>query len=85
MQRVGAEMETNISASERTPRIVLALAAGVAAALAPGVMLKGLLLGSAAAMLATVATGYCPLNAALEDSDAEAPHWRTLKTHRVEP
>ena len=77
-------METNISATERTPRIVLALAAGVAAALASRVMLKGLLLGSAAAMLATVATGYCPFNAALKDSDTEAAHWRTLKTHRVE-
>jgi hypothetical protein len=84
MPRVGADVEPNVSTRERTPRLVMALAAGVAAAFAPSVMLKGFLLGSAAAMLATVATGYCPINAALVHSDAEAPGWRTLKTHRVE-
>ena len=83
--RVGAEMERNVSASERTPRLVIALAAGVAAALAPSLLLKAVLIGSATAMLATVATGYCPINAALDARDVEAPHWRTLKTYRVEP
>ena len=81
--RVGTDMETNVSTSERTPRLVMALAAGVAAAWAPGVLLKGVLVGSAAAFMATVATGYCPINAALDDCEAEAPRWRTLKTYRV--
>ena len=81
---VGVEMESNISASERTPRLLIALVAGVGAALAPGVFTKSLLVAGATAMLATVATGYCPVNAALDDRDPQ-PHWRTLKTHRVEP
>jgi len=83
--RVGAEMVTNVSSSERTPRLVIALAAGVAGALAPTLLLKGVLTGAAVALLATVATGYCPITAALEETNAETPHWRTLKTHRVEP
>jgi DUF2892 family protein len=78
-------MERNVSASERTPRLVIALAAGVAGAIAPGLLLKGVLTGAAAALLATVATGYCPINAALEDGHDDTPHWRTLKTYRVEP
>jgi len=77
-------MVTNVSASERAPRIVIALTAGIAGALAPSLLLKGLLTGAALAMLTTVATGYCPINAALDSGSAEAPHWRTLKTHRVE-
>jgi len=36
-------------------------------------------------MLATVATGYCPINAVQRDPELEAPRWRTLKTYRVEP
>ena len=80
---VGVEMESNISASERTPRLVIALAAGVGAALAPGLFIRGLLVAGGAAMLATVATGYCPVTAALNDGDRQ-PQWRTLKTHRVE-
>jgi hypothetical protein len=82
--RVGADMQSNVTASERTPRLVAACAAGVAAALVPGVLLKSLFSLGAMAMLATVATGYCPINAALSDRDLEAPHWRTLKTYRVE-
>jgi hypothetical protein len=85
MRRVGAEMVTNVSASERTPRVVFALAAGIAGAFAPSLFLKGILTGAAIAMLTTVATGYCPINTALDESDGEGPHWRTLKTHRVEP
>jgi len=81
---VGAEMVTNVSASERTPRIAIALTAGIAGALAPSLLLRGLLTGAAIAMLTTVATGYCPINAALDGGNAETPHWRTLKTHRVE-
>jgi len=77
-------MVTNVSAAERTPRIAIALTAGVAGALAPSLWLKGLLTGAAVAMLTTAATGYCPINAALDGENAETPHWRTLKTHRVE-
>jgi len=77
-------MMTNVSASERTPRIVIALAAGLAGAFAPSLLLRGLLTSAAVAMLTTVATGYCPINAALEGGTIETPHWRTLKTHRVE-
>ena len=84
-QRVDAKVETNVSTRERTPRLVMVLAAAVGAAFAPSVVLKGFLLGSAAAMLATVATGYCPINAALLHGGATAPGWRTLRTHRVEP
>ena len=84
-QRVGAEMEPNVTASERTPRLMVAAAAGVGAALAPGFLLKGLFLAGATALLATVATGYCPINAALAERDGDAPHWRSLKTFRVEP
>ena len=83
-RRVVTEMVTNVSASERTPRLVIALAAGVAGLMAPGLLLKGMFTGAAAAMLATVATGYCPINEALYKGD-ENPHWRTLKTHRVAP
>jgi hypothetical protein len=78
-------MESNVSASEQTPRLVIALAAGVAAAVAPSVLLKSVLIAGATAMLATVATGYCPINAVLNERDAEAQHWRMLKTYRVEP
>ena len=81
----GVDMQRNVTASERTPRLALAVAASIVALATPGRLLKGLILASAAGMLATVATGYCPINAALDASDAEAPHWRTLKTFRVEP
>ena len=76
-------MEANVSAAERTPRLVIALAAGVGAALAPGLFIRGLLVAGGAAILATVVTGYCPINAALNDGDRE-PQWRTLKRYRVE-
>jgi hypothetical protein len=82
---VGAEMEPNIGASERLPRLMVAVAAGVAAVLAPGVFLKGVCVAGATALLATVATGYCPLNAALDERRGNAPHWRPLRTFRVEP
>jgi hypothetical protein len=77
-------MQPNVADSEQTPRLMIALAAGVAATLVPGRFLKGLFLASAAGMLATVATRYCPINAALDAQDPEPPHWRTLKTFRVE-
>ena len=78
-------MEPNVVASERLPRVMVAAGAAVAAVLAPGVFLKSLCLAGAGALLMTVATGYCPINAALNDDAEETPHWRTLKTFRVEP
>jgi len=54
-------MVTNVSPAERTPRIVIALTAGIAGAHAPSLLLKSVLTGAAIAMLTTVATGYCPL------------------------
>ena len=63
---------------------MIALAAGLAGAFAPSLLLKGLLTGAAVAMLTTLATGYCPINAALDGGNTETPRWRTLKTHRVE-
>jgi hypothetical protein len=78
-------MKTNVPISERPPRIAIALAAAVAAIFAPGVLLKSLLLGGSGAMLITVATGYCPVNAGLADDVVDRPQWRTLRTHRVEP
>jgi hypothetical protein len=76
-------MTTNIRESERGPRILLAIGVGAIAALVPGLMSRGVLLGGAAALLATVATGYCPVNAALDEGEKDAPHWRTIKTYRV--
>jgi hypothetical protein len=76
------QMENNISQSERMPRIVMAIGMGAVAALASNRLFRTVFLGGATALLATVATGYCPLNA-MRESD-EAPHWRTLKTYRVQ-
>ena len=83
--RVDAEMEPNITASERSPRLMVAAAAGIAAVLVPGSLLKSLCLAGATAMLGTVVTGYCPIKGALDNRDREAPHWRTIRTFRVEP
>jgi hypothetical protein len=85
MRPAVAEMQPNIEDTERTPRLAVAIAAGAAAFMAPGFLLKGLLLTGATAVLATVATGYCPVKAALGERDLEEAHWRTLKTHRVTP
>ena len=81
---VDADMKPNVVASERFPRLMVAAAAGVTAVLVPGVVLKGLCLAGATALLATLATGYCPINEALDDGD-QPQHSRTLKTFRIEP
>lgn len=78
-------MQPNIRSSERTPRLAIAVAAGIAATLAPGAFMKGLFLAGATAMLATVVTGYCPINAALDDRESDLGHWRELRTFRVTP
>jgi hypothetical protein len=78
-------MIQNVSADQRIPRIAIAIAAGVGAALAPAAWLKTGLLAASAGLLASVATGYCPINAAMEPGEEPQPRWRTLKTYRVEP
>jgi hypothetical protein len=77
-------MIQNVSADQRIPRIAMAIAAGVGAALAPAVWLKTGLFAASAGLLASVATGYCPINAAMESGEQPQPQWRTLKTYRVE-
>lgn len=77
-------MRTNVDRDEFVPRIGLAFVAAASGALAGPVAVKVALFGLAAGMLATVATGYCPITALRENADDEEPTWRTLKTYRVE-
>lgn len=77
-------MEQNIGSAERIPRIAMAVAAAVGASFTRSTLLKGGLLALAGGLLSTVATGYCPISAALERDTAEEPTWRTIKTWRVE-
>jgi len=67
---------------ERLPRVVIAVAAAVAAVYAPNVWFKSLLAGVAATVSATVVFGRTGMGAAA--ANQEEPHWRTLKTYRVE-
>ena len=75
-------MKRNVHSDEQIPRIGLAAAAGIASLWVP-TWLKTGLLGMAAGLLASVATGYCPVKAALTQ-DVEEPTWTTLKTNRVQ-
>jgi Protein of unknown function (DUF2892) len=77
-------MEQNIGAKERGPRVVMAVAAAIGASAAGSNWTKGALLVLAGGLLSTVATGYCPISAALGRDTTEAPAWRTIKTWRVE-
>lgn len=77
-------MTQNVPAEQQIPRIAMAAAAGVGAALIPGVWAKTGLFAAAAGLLASVATGYCPLTAALNGGQPDTPEWRTLKSFRVE-
>jgi hypothetical protein len=77
-------MIQNVPAEQEIPRIAIAAAAGVGAAMIPGAFVKAGLFAVAAGLLASVATGYCPLTAALSDDRTEAPTWRTLKSFHVE-
>jgi hypothetical protein len=77
-------MIQNVPAEQQIPRIAMAVAAGVSAAMIPGALAKAGLLGVAAGLLASVATGYCPLTAALSRDSTDAPTWRTLKSFHVE-
>ena len=78
-------MRQNVTTDQQIPRIVMAVAAGVGAAMVPGTLLRTGLYAAAAGLLASVATGYCPLTEAWTRSrEADEPTWRTLKTNRVE-
>ena len=76
-------MEQNIGSEERIPRIAMALAAAIGASATRSNLLKGAFLALAGGLLSTVATGYCPISAALGRDTAEEPTWRTIKTWRV--
>jgi hypothetical protein len=77
-------MEQNVGSEERIPRIALATVAAVGAWATRSKLLKGAFLAIAGGLLSTVATGYCPITAAVGRDTAEEPHWRTIKTWRVE-
>jgi 4-hydroxybenzoate polyprenyltransferase len=79
-------MVHNVPDTQHVPRIAMAVAAAVGAVFVGTTWLKTGLFATAAGLLASVATGYCPLNAAIDRrEDAQTPpHWRTLKTYRVE-
>jgi len=76
-------MESNIGSEERIPRITMALAAAIGASATRSNLLKGAFLALAAGLLGTVATGYCPVSAALRRDTAAEPGWRTIKAWRV--
>jgi Protein of unknown function (DUF2892) len=76
-------MEQNLGPEEWRPRVGMAIVASVGALFAPRA-LRGLLYAVAGGLLATVATGYCPINAIKKGTEAEAAEWRTLRTWRVE-
>ena len=77
-------MEQNIGTKERIPRVSMAIAAAVGASAAGSNWTKAALMVLAGGLLSTVATGYCPLSAALGRDTTEEPTWRTIKTWLVE-
>jgi hypothetical protein len=58
-------MIQNVTTDQHIPRIVIAVAAGVGAALIANTWMRSGLYAAAVGLLASVATGYCPLTAAL--------------------
>jgi hypothetical protein len=81
---VDVDMQENSSIDQRLPRVVVAVAAAMAAVYAPNIWLKGLLAGVAATVSATVVFGSTGLGRGAERPEDALPHWRTLKTYRVE-
>jgi hypothetical protein len=80
-------MDPNISASSidaRLPKMVVAVAAAMAAIYTPNIWLKGLLAGVAATVSATVVMASYEGGSVVDSDDNAEPHWRTLKTYRVE-
>jgi hypothetical protein len=81
---VDVDMEQNISFDERLPKVVVAVAAAMAAIYAPNIWLRGLLAGVAATVSANVVFGAGGMTSRAETPEDSPPHWRTLKTYRVE-
>jgi hypothetical protein len=81
---VDVDMDQNFSSDERLPRVVVAVAAATAAIYAPNIWLKSLLAAVAATVSATVLFGSTATSHATDRQDDSQPHWRTLKTYRVE-
>jgi hypothetical protein len=79
---VGVDMDQTFSVDDRLPKIVVAVAAGIGAVYAPNFWLRGLLAGVAATASAIVFLGSSEARNATDSQ--EEPHWRTLKTYRVE-
>jgi hypothetical protein len=78
-------MQQNISLDQDLPKLVVAVAAAVGAVYAPNVWLRSLLAGVAATVSASVVFGANGVGRSEENRDlAEQPHWRTIKTFRVE-
>jgi hypothetical protein len=82
MPPVVADMERNTSTDDRLPKLVVAVAAAVGAVYAPNVWLRGVLAAVAAAVSANVVMASAGMKSA--ESGKAQPHWRTLKTYRVE-
>jgi hypothetical protein len=81
---VDVDMKQNSSFDERLPKVVVAVAAAMAAIYAPNFWLRGLLAGVAATVSASVVFGSRELTSVAETTEDSQPHWRTLKTYRVE-
>lgn len=81
---VVANMAPHISNDDRVPKLVVAVAAAVAAVYAPSVWFRGLLAAVATTMAANVVFASTGMTDAGESQDSSEPHWRTLKTYRVE-
>jgi hypothetical protein len=78
-------MQQNLSLEQDLPKLVVAVAAAVGAIYAPNIWLRSLLAGVAATVSASVVLGSNGMSHVEESQDAsEQPHWRTLKTFRVE-
>jgi hypothetical protein len=75
-------MDQTFSVDDRLPEIVVAVAAAIAAVYAPNLWLKGVLAGVAVTASAIVFLGDADARNA--NGSQEQPHWRTLKTFRVE-
>jgi hypothetical protein len=78
-------MQQNISLEQDLPKLVVAVAAAVGAIYAPNFWLRTVLAGVAATVSASVVFGTNGMSNAEENRDrSEEPHWRTIKTFRVE-
>ena len=77
-------MQQNISLDQDLPKLVVAVAAAVGAIYAPNVWLRSALAAVAATVSASVVFGSNGMTDLERQDSSEEPHWRTLKTFRVE-